>query len=378
MNRIRILLCVLVAFFVGVQESHSQSRGAVACGELYTVARGDTLRDIALRAYRRDDFDVIFRVNARVLPSPNLLEVGQQIFVPCLDARGEPAPGQTRAAAVALAAAPPPPTTLAALAAAPGGQGRVVPGELRIKFLTGGDYAPFTDEDLPEGGLFTDLVKRTMQRAAPELAYRITFVNDWRPHLSILLPEGPFDLGFPWFKPDCSKVDRLSEEMAARCTDFDFSDPFYQVAVGFYAMKGSAAAAAGGYPDLLGLTICRPAGYFTFDLEQENLRAPAVAMVSPGTPEECFELLAKGEVDVVSLNVQTSRQAIDDLEMTETVAEIEPLKSAQTLHVLAPKNNPMGGAYLAMINRGLTKVRESGEWFSVVSWHLAEQAKRTQ
>ena len=41
---------------------------------------------------------------------------------------------------------------------------------------------------------------------------------------------------------------------------------------------------------------------------------------------------------------------------------------------VAHKANPFGRPYLAMINRGLPRAfRRSGEWFEIVSRHLARQ-----
>lgn len=352
------------------QQAAAQSRATIACGNSYVVQPGDTLRELALRAYSNANYQLLFNANTDVLRNPNLLIVGQNLRIPCLDGAERP---QLSAPSASAGQAP---TAASARTASPNTD--ATPFQRKIKFLTGSDYAPFTDEDLREGGMFTDLVRRAMARADDTRGYRITFVNDWGPHLSILLPEGAFDLGFPWFKPDCSKIDRLSEAMAARCTNFDFSHPFYEVVIGFYVRREDEAAQARSYADLLGKTICRPRGYFTFDLEQEGLKEPDASITSPATPSDCFEMLANGAVDVVSLNVLISEEEIKKQGLTAKVAELSDLAGIQTLHVISPKTNPYGRTYLTLINRGLRQVRESGEWFEVVSRHLSEHALRTQ
>ena len=331
---------------------------------------GDTLREIAARAYDTGSYQIIYNANQGRLSNPNLIEVNQKLFIPCIDGSGP----RTQQQAEAGETPQPVQATLST-------EQRIAqedPVQRKIKFLTGGNYAPFTDEGLTEGGMFTELVKRAMDRADDKRPFRITFVNDWGPHLGILLPEGAFDLGFPWFRPDCSKIDKLSESMAARCTNFDFSHPFYEVVIGFYVRKGDPAERARDYSALFGRSICRPRGYFTFDLEQEDLKAPNVRMEVPATPTECFEMLAKGEVDVVSLNVLISEKEIKAQALEGQVSEIGDLAGIQTLHVLSPKNNPYGRTYLTLINRGLRDLRESGDWFEVVSRHLSEHAKRSQ
>ena len=36
------------------------------------------------------------------------------------------------------------------------------------------------------------------------------------------------------------------------------------------------------------------------------------------------------------------------------------------------KTNPRGRVYIAMLNRGLTEMRESGEWYAIISDSLSE------
>ena len=59
-------------------------------------------------------------------------------------------------------------------------------------------------------------------------------------------------------------------------------------------------------------------------------------------------------------------------------AVLSDLAGIQTLHVLSPKTNPYVRTYLTLINRGLRTIRESGEWFEVVSRHLAAHARKAQ
>ncbi|MBL9047781.1 MAG: ABC transporter substrate-binding protein, partial [Tabrizicola sp.] len=49
-----------------------------------------------------------------------------------------------------------------------------------------------------------------------------------------------------------------------------------------------------------------------------------------------------------------------------------------TFHFIVSKSNPRGRVYLAMINRGLTEMRETGEWYDIVSSSLAEYNNLSQ
>lgn len=499
---------VLVGSLVGIAgilavstsgPAEAQTQTPITCGEFYDVLPGDTLREIALRAYGVGSYQLIFSANQDILRTPSLLLVGQRLFIPCPDGVGpstrqeaaaatQPAPlapdvaGQAEQPGNAtgetqVAAAPDPstfeigvqpiqPPVGATAATAPAAAATSVPtsepgvqpiqpapqatggsssqsatlvARLRpqatlqpqpqpapvqplprqlpqtepepqplpgatlqpalqggtqqataeelaaaatgfnrtMRFLTGSQFPPFTDEDLPEGGMITELIKIALDRSAPNRDYRITFVNDWGPHLSVLLPDGAFDLGFPWYRPDCSKIGKLSDGMRKRCTDYDFSRPLYEVVVGYYARQDDPLVGAVDYSGMAGRRICRPRGYFTFDLEVEDLVEPNITMFTPQTPLDCFQMLADGEVDVVTINILVAEDSIKTLGLAAQIVELPDLATIQTLHVITPKTNPYGRGYLTLLNRGIRQMRESGEWFQVVSRHLADHAKRT-
>ncbi|MGF1446289.1 MAG: hypothetical protein ACFBRM_08810 [Pikeienuella sp.] len=61
---------------------------SISCGGFYQVERGDTLREIAIAAYGEGNYEAIFDANTDILATPQLLLVGQQLFIPCLDGSG--------------------------------------------------------------------------------------------------------------------------------------------------------------------------------------------------------------------------------------------------------------------------------------------------
>jgi polar amino acid transport system substrate-binding protein len=217
--------------------------------------------------------------------------------------------------------------------------------------------------------MITELVRLAMSSAAQERTIKIALVEDWSAHLD-LLEERTFDLGFPWYRPDCSKADKLGVSMRRRCAEFDFSDPLFELAIGYYVQAGDPLAEATGYDQLSGRRICRPANYFTFDLEQEGLVAPNATLITPPAVSDCFIWLEQGEVDVVTLSKPLAEDEITLRGLDGRVAEIPALVSVQTLHVVAPKTHPGGRAYLDLVNAGLTELQASGRRFEVVSRHF--------
>jgi polar amino acid transport system substrate-binding protein len=360
-----VFLAVLLAAISG-PPSDAVAQARIACGSFYRVAPGDTLHRIATRAYGSGDYQAIFAANRDILPDISRIAVGDDLLIPCLDGTGP----KTRREALALGTGtgagtgtgggtPAPEASATAIRPAGGG----------IGFLTGSVFAPFAHRALPEGGMITELVRLAIARAAPEREVNVTFVDDWSAHLG-LLGQGAYDLGFPWYRPDCSKADRLSASMRQRCAGFEFSDPLFEVAIGYYVRAGDPLAGATAYDRLFGRKLCRPAGYFTFDLDQEDLREPNATRIIPPAAADCFTWLMRGEVDVVTLNKSLATAEISKLGLDRRVAEIPALASAQTLHVVAPKGDAEGRAYLDLVNQGLADLQASGRWFEVVSRHL--------
>lgn len=424
--------------------------GGPACGQPYAVARGDTLRSISRRVYGHDGYGPILEANRGVIRNPDRLEIGWILDIPCpgsgapaatrsagvpdaapaaprdagADEGGtrraampagvlapEPVPGTAPAAEPAPGSAPgsapesasgsgpePAPEPLATATPRPsaledakenGGAGLapcappegltcfevLPPLSHQLRFLTGGDFAPFAGAELEQGGMITELVTRALTLADPARDFRVDHVNDWNAHLTVLMPTGVFDLGFPWFKPDCTR-EFLSEDARLRCTEYDFSHPVYEVVIGTYVRADNADLVTARAPAaLVGLTLCRPLGLFTFDLEQEGLVPPAVALERPGRPDDCFRMLAAGEVDAVTLPVPAGESTIAALMLSGRVVEAPDLATIHTMHVVAHRSNPFGRPYLTLINRGLRQMAESGEWFEIVSRHLATNAR---
>ncbi len=323
--------------------------------ETYIVSSGDTLSTIAKRANVRGGYQAIFSANSDVLSNPNLIEVGIVLRIPCADGSlpVTNAPAVTAAATETAVATP------------------SAPSPTQIRFLTGGNYAPFTGEDLPDQGMFSALVKRAIELASPDTEARITFVNDWGSHLTDLLPSGAFDMGFPWFLPDCTRLDRLSPSNAMRCTQYDATDPFFEAVVGFYTKAGSPYAGATQHSDLFGARLCRPDGWFTFDLEAEALVEPNISMSVPASQMACWEEMMNGDVDVVTFEVLPAEADLEALGVGDEIVDIPALSTLATLHVFVPKSNPQGQHYIDILNAGLKDMRLSGEWFEIVSRHLA-------
>lgn len=332
----------------------------------YTVKDGDTLGSIAQAAYGTFDYQMIFNANRDALAAnPNSLPAGLQLILPCEDGRLTP---DSQLSSVIES------ETAKQEANKPKSNVYEPP----LKFVTSNNWMPFIDESLTGGGIFVRMAATAMQRGGNDRGYEVSYVDDWMSHIDVLLPSGAFDVSIAWESPDCSKLDMLGEFSARMCTEFDFSLPIYETAYSFNTLADSKYANARSFSDYAGAKICRPEAWPTGDLEVQGLLPPVVEFVQPKNPLDCANMLLKGEVDVYSIEAETTTANFTELNAMDKIAVNPALTTFITYHFLTAKSNPRGRVYIAMLNRGITEMRESGEWYDIVATGLEEYNKLKQ
>ncbi len=340
-----------------------------AC-QTYTVVVGDNLRYIAREAYGDADmYRMIYDANVSVIgEKADLIEIGSKLVLPC-----PPGDAATETTAIATETVTPVAATpeVADPVAAPA-EPAAAPALKPISLVTGNGYAPFADETLPGGGMMTQLVEMAIFRADPGIPYNLTFINDWQAHIDALLPSGAYDLSFPWVRPDCEGTNMLSPGDQARCDDFVFSGPFYEIVDGFFAMRDSGLGSVTKYADFEGKRICRPEGNTTGVLEAAGLTVPVITLTRPVEVTDCFQALAAGEVDLVSIDAEVGDSALAKLGLTAQVEQNPHLMTLLSLHVIAHKSNPRAVDMLGQLDAGLIEMYQSGEWYDIVSSALAQ------
>lgn len=330
------------------------------CGGTYRVQPGDSLSTIADRHYKNAGmWTAIHNTNLAVIgPAPDRITVGMKLSLSCLNGLPVGLPDGTPVEVVARAAQP--------LQIAPG----TAATRQKINLLTADDYAPFTDRKAPNGGLVTEVAQAAMEKAAPDEGFAVHWVNDWSAHLEPLLSNALLDLGFPWLRPDCE--DNPSQY---RCENFHFSDPMFEMLVLLFTDTTRQIRFTQD-SDIEGRTLCRPAGYYTHDLEKDGrnwLTDAKITLTQPDSVADCFELLTEGKVDAVALNEFTGRTAIRDLglEGRVSVAQGKPL-SIEGLHVVVHKSHPQAEAMLDTINTGLREIKANGTYQQIIDAQMSQ------
>ncbi len=310
-----------------------------ACNSKYVVQPGDTLFSIAEREYGDlEKWTLVYYRNQKVLKGSVLqAEPGMELFIPC-------APGQATPDATPLRK-----------------------DDAALKFLTGGDYSPFTDRNWPGGGLITELVNAAMEATPNPVTYSITWEDDWSKHLFPLLDEKKFDMGFPWLKPDCD-----STPDNERCANFHFSDPLMKLLIMLF-VRADDPFTFNSDADIIGKTLCRPKGYFTHDLDRAGRRwltDKKITLVQAESPDACFELLLKKEVDAVTVNVFLGASKISSLGLRGVVVPLERPLSEEGLYVVISKKHWRGTTFMYRFNAGLAALKASDRYNEIVSRHL--------
>ena len=352
--RFRSIAAIAASLFAfSVSSAQAQS-----CGSEYTVVSGDTLSEISQTAYKKAQrWSLIYYANQTVIgEDPSKIYPGQTFRIPCPD----DAEVQPVAAPATVTQTP------RAVVQSTGG----------ITLVTADDYRPFTDRALPQGGMITDIVRTALTTeagGADTKAINISWVNDWSAHLNPLLARHAFDMGFPWFRPNCERYNDLDDPAKFRCDTFHFSEPVFEILVLFFARKD------GGFQftsdeQIAGKRLCRPSGYFTFDLDKDGrnwVKDEKVTLLRPQSVDECFQMLERGEVDAVTLNEFTGREAVNKLQMAERVVAIEKPVSVLNLHVIIAKSHPRADSLLTHVNRALKQIKGTGKYGEIVDRHLS-------
>ncbi|SHE75371.1 amino acid ABC transporter substrate-binding protein, PAAT family [Ruegeria intermedia] len=343
------------------------SAGAAAAQEAcsnYTVQDGDTLATISIAAYGTSNYQPIFNANRNIISNPSNLEPGLVLALPCED--GSLPNGLSAQDLIAAAEARNANNKASNVYEPP------------VKILAGGNYAPFSDEGLSGGGLLVRLASTALSRGGNNREHSVSFVNDWGSHLDTLLPLGAFDVGLGWYIPDCSNRSyEWSAETTRRCNDFDSTVSVYDVVIGFYTLPDSKYAEARSFEDFKGARLCRMDAWFTHDLEEQGVFEPNITMVRPISAAECLDAVLTGTADVASFEVQLAADAMSEMGLTpKDIVENPFVNTIASQRIIAHRSNPFGKQYIAMLNKGLNEMRESGEWYDIVSDTLREHNEK--
>ncbi len=231
-------------------------------------------------------------------------------------------------------------------------------GESRlIRLVTGNDFAPFSDEGLPSGGLATELVARIFGDAGYKVD--IDFLPWKRGYRSTLV--GKYDGTFPYYKT----ADRMRE--------FIFSDPLLKTQGRVYVAKNSRFE-ANSIADFTGMKLCRALGYSIPSLFLPLTRAGKIEVVKVSKPHNSMRMVDKKRCDFVIWNKHIATNVLHAVK--DKKIRLRPIKfrwAPSTTHFIVAQDHPEADKLIRAFNRGLNKLRDNGIYSKIVETHLTQQ-----
>ncbi|MDG9669829.1 transporter substrate-binding domain-containing protein [Hahella sp. CR1] len=210
--------------------------------------------------------------------------------------------------------------------------------------VTGKDsYPPFSGEDLPNGGLVTEIIQAVLERSGAGV--KIEYLP-W--NRGFRLAEAGDVLGtFPYVK-DRDRVDA-----------FYFSSPLY-VTVELFFVRRDEEIKYTSDEDLAGLVLCRPLGY-SLESVQPLLDKDVVRLWTPNDLETCFQLLESKRVHLVPIGVRVGRSTIErlfgDPEHFRVLSK--PLQ-VNGLHLIISRRRPDAESIMTNFNKNLSEMWKEG------------------
>lgn len=230
-----------------------------------------------------------------------------------------------------------------------------------VQLVTGDDYAPFTDRELPQGGMLTELVQQALLQAGhqPKLSWL-----PWKRGYQATL-RGQFDATFPYLKT------------AEREADYLFSAPLYEITQRLFSRVDDALE-----PDkleqLAGRRICVPLGWQPAPRVSELLAAGKLLVHQPQDLTACARLIDMGRDDFFIADSLLGERAINLSGVSHQRFHISrKAVGSHTLHFLVPRKRADAQQLLDEFDGGLRRLRDSGEYQRILDAHR-EHALRAE
>ena len=226
-----------------------------------------------------------------------------------------------------------------------------------IHVVTGNNYPPFTDENLPKGGMITEIVDLVFKKVGYQA--HIVF-RPWKRGYEET-KKGVFVATFPHIK---------TEE---RLRDFHFSQPINTVYTRVFVVKDSPIRKL---QDLTGRRICVPLGYGVSERVDETFKQELNAGATPVDLAGCLRMMLSGRKDFFIINEINGWATVrKTFNTTEHFRTLDVIFKEETHHLIVSKTSADGKRVLHAFDRGLNQLREDGTLQMIINRHLKDILK---
>lgn len=213
-----------------------------------------------------------------------------------------------------------------------------------LKLVTGSDYAPYVDEQLPGGGPLLQLIKQAFAKSGIDVEVS---VEPWRRGYEGLLAHR-FDATFPYVRTE----QRMREML--------FSDAITAVRQRLIVASGNEQAAmASGW--MKNKRVCAAVGFALPPWMDLLIRQGDVSRITPNQQRSCLAMIASARADfmVEDERIALTRKA-DGFGQGKLATVPGPVVSETSLHLIVAKDNPDAQQILDRFNQGLAQLRAEG------------------
>jgi len=227
-----------------------------------------------------------------------------------------------------------------------------------VRIVTGNNFEPYTDEDLPEGGVAPAIVRAVYAEMGRDV--QVDFLPWKRAYQQARFAE--YDAIFPYLKT------------AERQREFLYTEPVVPVVRRALVRSGDAREAA-SVADLKGTTLCLPIGYALPDSLKPHVQAGDIGRLKPQRMGNCFKLLKLGRADFIVINEHQGRHASGKhYGSREAVRFLDVVLARTGLHMLFPKARDDAETARKRFDRALARIRENGTYHRILARHLDANA----
>ena len=177
-----------------------------------------------------------------------------------------------------------------------------------LNLVTGNDYPPYSDERLPEGGIFTAKVKQILNKL--NIKYKIEFMPWARGYE--LVKKGTFSATFPYtFTEERNKEVLYLKKSILSTKIFIYTHIKYK-------NKKSI-------DDFNGLVFCAPNGYYIEESIQNKINKEEIKLQKQFDAKSCLISIINSDADFMILGSEHIKKYQE--ESTEILKKIVPLKN---------------------------------------------------
>ncbi|MEP4546032.1 MAG: transporter substrate-binding domain-containing protein [Saccharospirillum sp.] len=223
-----------------------------------------------------------------------------------------------------------------------------------LRLVTGDNYAPFSDQNLPWGGLATHLVRYLFEQIDQAVEIDVT---GWSTGYQAAL-DGDYAGTFPYI------------ESQQRLNDYLYSGPLFTVSSYAYVDQSSTINASSP-EDLAGLSLCLPEGFAHGPALNPLVESGSITRITPSDMPSCFAMLQSGEADFVKINRYVARELLRNAGVPHSAIRALPFPvETVSMHFIAPRNQNGSPALIARVNQALADLQQDNEYARFVDDYL--------